>query len=117
MENGPIYHMCKREEWEAARAAGRYGGSSQDAADGFIHFSTSAQIIESAARHRTGQGGLVLIEVDSAALGDMLRWERSRSGQLFPHVYGALPLSAVRRVAALPLGAHGRHVFPWGLGG
>lgn len=116
MEAVPIYHMCKREEWEAARAAGRYAGSSQDAADGFIHFSTAAQIVESAARHRTGQGGLMLIEADSAALGDALRWEPSRAGQLFPHVYGGLPLGAVRRVAALPLGAHGRHIFPWGLG-
>lgn len=116
MQAGPIYHMCKREEWEAARAAGRYAGSSQDVADGFIHFSTAAQIIESAARHRTGQGGLVIIEVDSAALGGTLCWEPSRSGQLFPHVYSGLPLGAVRRVAALPLGADGRHIFPWGLG-
>jgi uncharacterized protein (DUF952 family) len=116
MQAGRIYHMCKREEWEAARAAGRYAGSSQDAADGFIHFSTAAQIVESAARHRTGQGGMVIIEVDAAALGDTLRWEASRSGQLFPHVYGGLSLGAVRRVAALPLGAHGRHIFPWGLG-
>ena len=111
-----IYHMCKREEWEAARAAGRYGGSSQDQADGFIHFSTAAQIVESAAKHRTAQAGLVLIEVDPAALGESLRWEASRGGRLFPHVYGDFPLSAVRRVAALPLGAHGRHLFPWGLG-
>jgi uncharacterized protein (DUF952 family) len=116
MKAGPIYHMCKREEWDAARAAGRYQGSSQDLADGFIHFSTAAQIIESAAKHRAGQGGLVLIEVDSAGLGDALRWEPSRSGQLFPHVYGGLPLDAVRRVATLPLGAQGRHIFPWGLG-
>jgi uncharacterized protein (DUF952 family) len=117
MQAGPIYHMCKREEWEAGRAAGRYTGSTQDQDDGFIHFSTAAQIIESAAKHRTGQRDLVLIEVDSAALGDTLRWERSRGGGLFPHLHGALPLGAVRRVAPLPLDAHGRHVFPWGLGG
>jgi uncharacterized protein (DUF952 family) len=117
MQPGPIYHMCKREEWEAARAVGRYNGSSQDEADGFIHFSTAAQIVESAAKHRTGQGGLVIIEVEAGVLGDGLRWERSRGGQLFPHLYGGLMLDKVRRVAALPLGVDGRHLFPWGLGG
>lgn len=108
--------MCKRAEWEAARVGGVYGGSSQDAADGFIHFSTAAQIVESAAKHRTGQSDLVLIEVDADSLGDALRWERSRGGQLFPHLFGKLPVDAVRRVAPLPLGPDGRHVFPWGLG-
>lgn len=112
---GPIYHMCKRAEWEAARSSGTYRGSSQDAADGFIHFSTAEQIIESAAKHRTGQRDLVLIEVEAGALGDALRWEASRGGQLFPHLYGTLPAGAVRRVAPLPLGPDGRHVFPWGL--
>jgi uncharacterized protein (DUF952 family) len=107
-----IYHMCRAEEWQAAEAAGRYLGSTQDAADGFIHFSTAAQIVESAAKHRAGQDGLVLIAVDAASLGAALRWEASRGGQLFPHLYGALPLAAVRRVAKLTLGADGRHVFP-----
>jgi uncharacterized protein (DUF952 family) len=111
-----IYHMCKRLEWEAARLTGVYGGSSQDAADGFIHFSTSGQIVESAAKHRTGQADLVLIEVDAEALGDAVRWEQSRGGQLFPHLFGSLPVTAVRRVAPLPLGPDGRHLFPWGLG-
>ena len=114
--DSPIYHMCRREEWRAAQASGRYPGSSQDQADGFIHFSTAAQIVESAAKHRAGQGGLVLLEVDPAALGPALRWEASRGWQLFPHLYGALPVSAVRRFADLPLGPDGRHVFPWGLG-
>lgn len=116
MTAGLIYHMCKRAEWDAARATGRYLGSSQDVADGFIHFSTAMQIVESAAKHRAGQADLVLIEVDSERLGPALRWERSRHGQLFPHLYGPLPLDAVRRVAELPLGADGRHGFPWGLG-
>lgn len=111
-----IYHMCKRAEWDAARAAGRYEGSSQDAADGFIHFSTAEQIVESAAKHRAGQADLVLIEVAAGQLGPALRWEQSRGGQLFPHLYGKLPLDAVRRVTELPLGADGRHRFPWGLG-
>jgi uncharacterized protein (DUF952 family) len=117
MDTGPIYHMCKRAEWDAARRGGSYPGSSQDAADGFIHFSTATQIVVSAAKHRAGQGDLVIIEVDPAALGAALRWEPSRGGELFPHLYGPLPVSAVRRTAPLPLGPDGRHVFPWGLGG
>lgn len=107
-----IFHMCRAEEWERALVAGSYPGSSQDAADGFIHFSTAAQVEESAAKHRAGQDGLVLLTVDGAALGDALRWEPSRGGQLFPHLYGALPVAAVPRVDPLPLGPDGRHAFP-----
>jgi len=112
MDTGLIYHICRREEWAAACVAGRYNGSSQDRADGFIHFSARDQVVASAARHRAGQDGLVLLVVDAAALGDALRWEPSRSGALFPHLYGTLPLEAVRRVCDLPLGAEGGHVFP-----
>lgn len=107
-----IYHMCRRQEWQAAQAAGSYAGSSQDAADGFIHFSAAAQVVESAAKHRAGQDGLVLLAVDAARLGAALKWEPSRGGQLFPHLYGPLPVDAVVRVADLPLGADGRHSFP-----
>lgn len=115
MSEKRIYHVCRRDEWRAAQAQGRYGGSSQDKADGFIHFSTAAQVVESAARHRAGQSGLVLLEVATDPLGAALKWEPSRGGQLFPHLYGELPVSAVTRTADLPLGADGRHVFPWGL--
>jgi uncharacterized protein (DUF952 family) len=107
-----IYHMCRRAEWQAAEARGVYHGSSQDAADGFIHFSTAAQIAESAARHRAGQADLVLLAVDPERLGAALRWEPARGGQLFPHLSGPLPLAAVVEVQPLPLGADGRHVFP-----
>ncbi len=110
-----IYHMCRREEWQAARESGEYPGSSQDQADGFIHFSTAAQIVESAAKHRTGQSGLVILEVEAGRLGPELRWEKSRNDLLFPHLYKKLPVVAVRRVADLPLGADGKHQFPWGL--
>lgn len=96
----------------AAQDVGRYGGSSQDRADGFIHFSAADQVVDSAARHRPGQAGLVLLTVEAAALGAALKWEPSRRGLLFPHLYGDLPLSAVSRVDDLPLGADGRHVFP-----
>ncbi len=107
-----IYHMCRRAEWEAAQAAGGYCGSSQDQADGFIHFSTAAQVRESAAKHRAGQSGLVLLAVHAAACGDALKWEPSRGGQLFPHIYGGLPMAALRWVKELPLGEGGLHVFP-----
>lgn len=107
-----IYHMCQREEWRAAEASGVYGGSSQDRADGFLHFSTADQIVESAAKHRAGQDGLLLLTVDTAALGDALKWEKSRGDALFPHLYGDLPVSAAIRVDELPLGPDGKHIFP-----
>jgi len=107
-----IYHMCRREEWDAARTLGSYPGSSQDLADGFIHFSTAGQLAESARRHRAGQTGLVLIAADPQVLGDALRWEASRRGALFPHLYGSLPVWAVSWVRDLPLGADGQHVLP-----
>ncbi len=112
METRLIYHMCRRAEWEIAQAAGSYRGSSQDAADGFIHFSTAEQIRESARKHRAGQGDLVLVTVDASRLGVALKWEPSRGGALFPHLYGALPLDAVIRVELLPIGPDGLHRFP-----
>lgn len=112
MKQGRIHHMCRREQWAAAVAAGAYPGSSQDLADGFIHFSTADQVEASAAKHRAGQHGLVLLTVDAAALGPALRWEPARGGDLFPHLYGPLPVSAVVAVDDLPLGPDGRHVFP-----
>ena len=112
MSGETIYHICRRTEWQAAREAGHYAGSSQDRMDGFIHFSGPDQVVASAAKHRAGQSDLVLVAVDVAALGAMLRWEASRGGALFPHLYGQLPMTAVRWTKPLPLGADGRHVFP-----
>jgi uncharacterized protein (DUF952 family) len=116
MSTETIYHLCRREEWDAARAAGEYAGSSQDRADGFIHFSSAEHVLASAAKHRAGQSDLLLIAVDTTALeaapGVELRWEASRGGALFPHLYGSLPLTAVRWAKPLPLGDDGRHVFP-----
>lgn len=110
---GPmIYHVCREEDWRAAEAAGRYDGSADDRRDGFIHFSDAAQLAESVARHRAGQDRLLLIAVEAAALGAALKWEPSRGGALFPHLYGALPTDAALWVRALPLGADGRHRFP-----
>ncbi|MBB6252569.1 DUF952 domain-containing protein [Nitrospirillum iridis] len=110
--NDLIFHMCRADEWLAALASGGYPGSSQDLADGFIHFSTAAQIVESAAKHRAGQTGLLILTVDPAPLGEALKYEPSRGGQLFPHLYGVLPVTAVLRADPLPLGDDGRHVFP-----
>src|SRR5665213_2667767 len=107
-----IYHMCPVEIWPAADAAGDYTGTADDRRDGFIHFSTGDQIAESARRHRAGQAGLLLIAVEPARLGDRLRWEASRGGALFPHVYGAMRPGEIASAAPLPLGPDGEHVFP-----
>jgi uncharacterized protein (DUF952 family) len=107
-----IYHMCRADEWATATESGAYRGSSQDLADGFIHFSTGAQIVESARRHRAGQDGLLLVAVEAARLGGRLRWEPSRGGELFPHLYGPLDPAESASVRPLPLGADGLHVFP-----
>ena len=112
MKERTIFHICRREEWDAAAPSGSYGGSSQDLADGFIHFSGKDQVVASAAKHRAGQEGLVLVEAAVAALGDRLKWEPSRNGHLFPHLHGRLPVGAVVRVVELPLGSDGRHQFP-----
>ena len=110
-----IYKICPEPLWRAAEAAGRFDGAPVDVADGFIHFSTPAQLRETAARHFAGQADLLLIAVDPAVLGSGLRYEPSRGGDLFPHLYGELPLAAVRNVQKLPLGPDGVHVFPQGL--
>ena len=107
-----IYKICTASEWREAERAGVYRGSAADHKDGFIHFSTAEQAAETAAKWFAGQRDLVLVAVDADALGDKLKWEPSRGGALFPHLYGELALKAVRRVAPLPLGADGNHVFP-----
>jgi uncharacterized protein (DUF952 family) len=106
-----IYKICPAALWRQAQEAGVFAGAPVDLADGFIHFSTAAQVAETAARHFAGQGDLLLLTVDGQALGPALRWEASRGGALFPHLYAPLPLAAVIHAAPLPLGADGRHVF------
>ena len=107
-----IYHICRFDEWVTAEQTGSYAGSSQDVADGFIHFSTAGQVRASAAKHRAGQSGLILLSVDPVSLRGILKWEPSRGGQLFPHLYGPLPVSAVHWADALDLDADGVHQFP-----
>jgi uncharacterized protein (DUF952 family) len=107
-----VYHMCPAETWEEAVATGRYDGTADDRRDGFLHFSTKDQIVESARRHRARHVGLVLVVVEAACLGARLRWEKSRDGALFPHLYGPLFANEATSVIPLPLGPDGEHVFP-----
>jgi uncharacterized protein (DUF952 family) len=109
---GTIYKICERAEWTAAELAGIYRGSDIDVRDGFIHFSTAAQVAETAAKHFAQQTDLVLVAIDAEALGGALKWERSRGGDLFPHLYGEIPLSAVRWAKVLPNEADGRRAWP-----
>ena len=110
-----IYKICGAEEWAEAERAGVYRGSAVDTRDGYIHFSTATQVGETAAKHFAGQDDLVLIAVDAEALGANLKWEPSRGGALFPHLYAELPASAALWVKPLPLDASGRHLFPAGI--
>ena len=106
-----IYKLAPAALWKEAEAAGIFSGAPIDVADGFIHFSTAAQTQETAAKHFRGEPELLLIAVDPEPLTDALRWEVSRGGQLFPHLYRPLPLDAVRSVAEVPRRADGDHDF------
>ena len=112
MASEPIYKICTAVEWAEAEGLGHYAGSTVDATDGFIHFSTAGQVPETARRHFTGQSGLVLVTVDPARLPVELKWEASRGGDLFPHLYGVLPAEAAIDVRPLPLGDDGNPVLP-----
>jgi uncharacterized protein (DUF952 family) len=106
-----IFKIAGAAEWRAAAAVGIFSGAAVDRADGYIHFSTAAQAADTAAKWFAGRDDLVLAAIDADALGADLRWEPSRGGALFPHLYASLPFSAVRWTRALPLGADGRHIF------
>ena len=105
-----IYKISAAALWREAERAGAFTGAPVDLADGYIHFSTAGQVAETAARHFAGMADLVLVAVDARALGAALRYEPSRGGALFPHLYGTLPMAAVRWVKPLPLGADGPRV-------
>lgn len=107
-----IYKICPAALWQEAERRGAFAGAAVDLADGFIHFSTDSQLRETAAKHFLGQHDLLLIAVDEEKLGPKLKYEVSRGGQLFPHLYAPLSLSAVCWVKPLPLAADGHHVFP-----
>ena len=107
-----IYKISPASAWREAERQGVYKGSADDARDGFIHFSTASQVAETARKHYFGQTGLFLIAVDADALGENLRWERSRNDELFPHLYGELDLGAVISVMNLNTRADGSHDIP-----
>ncbi len=107
-----IFKIVPRALWPAPESGIRFRGSPVDLADGYIHFSTEQQVRETAARHFAGQADLLIVAVETARLGAALRWEPSRGGDLFPHLFADLPVEAVRWVAPLPLGADGVHRFP-----
>jgi uncharacterized protein (DUF952 family) len=111
-----IYKICTQAEWRDAEQLGQFIGSTVDKADGFIHFSTAEQVEETAAKHFAGQTDLVLVTVDTEKLTGALKWEESRGGALFPHLYEPLDVGAVEAVRPLPLGQNGAHVFPDGFG-
>lgn len=107
-----IYKIATDAQWRDAEAAGVFAGAPVDEKDGFIHFSTADQVAETARRHFAGQDGLLLVAVDADKLGDALKFELSRGGALFPHLYGPLSVAAVKQVTPLPLGPDGEHRFP-----
>ena len=107
-----IYKICPAALWRDAEREGVFAGSPVDTVDGFIHFSTAAQVAETAARHFAGETDLVLVAVDADRLGPALRYEPSRGGDLFPHLYDRLFLDAVLWARPLRLGADGRHILP-----
>lgn len=102
-----IYKILPRAAWDEALVAGRFDGSAVDLKDGYIHFSTAAQAQETAEKHFRGQAGLVVVAVEAEALGAALRWEPSRGGQLFPHLYGPLDPGLAKAVTEAPLGGDG----------
>jgi uncharacterized protein (DUF952 family) len=107
-----IYKICPAPHWREAERRGSYRGSADDVRDGFIHFSTAAQLAGTLQKHYAGQSGLFLVAVNADALGDALRWEPSRGGDLFPHLYGDLDLGDVTAVLDLRIRADGSHVIP-----
>ena len=111
------FKILTRDQWTQWRADGDFAGAPVDIADGYIHLSARDQVAETAAKHFTGQDDLILAMIDLPALGDSVKWEVSRGGALFPHVYGTIPMSAVTTKAVLRLDPSGRHVFPAGFGG
>lgn len=105
--SGVAYKLVDRAEWTAALLSGAYAGSAVDLADGYIHMSTAAQLAETARRHFAGKSDLMLVEVELAPLGAALKWEASRGGDLFPHLFAPLPAAAGAPPRALAVDAEG----------
>lgn len=110
-----IYKILTAPQWAELERNGETAGAPVDLADGFVHFSSAAQLAGTAAKHFAGQAGLMLLAVRTGTLGDALKWEPARGGDLFPHLYGALRRADVAWVRPLPRGTNGVHRFPEGL--
>ena len=106
-----IYKIAPKSLWDEAVAQGAFTGAPVDLADGYIHFSTAEQTRETAAKHFVGQSDLVLAAIDAERLGDKLKWEPSRGGALFPHLYRTLAMDEVLSVHPLPMNSDGMHDF------
>lgn len=102
-----IYKILSRADWDAAVALGAYAGSADDVRDGYIHLSPADQVEGTARKYFAGRDDLVLVVFEAEALGPALKWEPSRGGALFPHLYAPLPTAAALEVRAMPLGADG----------
>ena len=102
-----IYKILPASEWHEAQAKGRFDGSAIDLRDGYIHFSTAAQAQETGRKYFSGMADLMVLAVEGESLGPALKWEPSRGGDLFPHLYGPLPVSAVKQAFAVTLDADG----------
>jgi len=107
-----IYKICSAQEWKTAGENKRFDGAAIDVRDGFIHFSTATQVKETARLHFSKRQGLVLIAVETKVLEPDLKWEVSRGGDLFPHLFAALEVGAVKSVTQLPVAEDGLHIFP-----
>ncbi len=114
MTDSIIYKITPADAWQKAKAKGVFEGAPIDLADGYIHFSTAEQARETAAKHFTGQDGLLLVAVDTDALGEALKWEVSRGDALFPHLYAHLSMDAVIWEKPMPLDENGVHQMPLG---
>jgi len=110
-----IYKIASAQAVASADATGHFDGMPIDARDGYIHFSTASQLAETLSLHFRDQDGLVLLGVSTSALGDALRWEPSRGGALFPHVYGPLDMSAVAWRGVVDVAADGAVILPEGV--
>jgi uncharacterized protein (DUF952 family) len=111
----PVYKICPEGALQEARRCGRFDGSADDARDGFIHLSAGSQVAGTLAKYFAGQRNLVLLAIDPERLGERLRWETSRGGELFPHLYGRLDLAHVISVEPLALQEDGSHRLPEGI--
>ena len=106
-----IFKILTDEEWRSFQAHGQFTGASVDLADGYIHFSSADQVEETARKHFAHLSDLILVAVDPAQLGAALRYEPSRGGALFPHLYTSLTLAHVAWSKVLPLRTDGTHDF------